>query len=95
MILLLVCAPLSDGEGGHPVLLVFEVLDGAEAFEGAVDHDGQASAESFTLLHTGGRQRRHREGQPFIIVLLHVGAVGGVWVEPTCVMSAPRPSRPE
>lgn len=34
-------------------LLVFEVLDGAQALEGAVDHDGQTSAEGLTLLHAG------------------------------------------
>jgi hypothetical protein len=34
-------------------LLVFEVLYGPQTFEGAVDHDGQPSAQSFTLLHAG------------------------------------------
>ena len=33
-------------------LLVLEVLDAAQAFEAAIDHDGQSSAQSFTLLHT-------------------------------------------
>ena len=30
---------------------VFEVLDTADAFEGSVDHDGQASTQRLALLH--------------------------------------------
>ena len=32
--------------------LVLEMLDAAQALEGAIDHDGQSSAQCFTLLHT-------------------------------------------
>ena len=31
--------------------LVFEVLDAAQAFELSIDHDGQSSTQSLTLLH--------------------------------------------
>ena len=38
-------------------LPVFQVLDAADAFEGSVDHDGQASAQRFTLLHAADGYR--------------------------------------
>ena len=43
----------------HRYLPIFQMLYAAEALEASVDHDGDAAAESLTLLHTVGRQH-HR-----------------------------------
>lgn len=46
------------------------MLNGTQTLEGSIDHDGQSSAQSLTLLHAG--KKHNNNPSLFLLLLFHV-----------------------
>lgn len=46
------------------------MLNGTQTLEGSIDHDGQSSAQSLTLLHAG--KKNNNNPSLFLLLLFHV-----------------------